>query len=171
MILLRLSPLIPYNALDYMSGITAIPFWAYTVALIGLLPGTVSLCIVGASASSLTDTSSAENMTLKITTIVLGVVFAAGGIFLVSYYSQRELERVSINHTLSITNINADFVPLLIPSLQIDKRSWQKTAPARNYLQYKMTMTNTLPAMLTWLMAIGMKQSKRDLFMRLEVHQ
>lgn len=95
MILLRLSPLIPYNALDYMSGITAIPLWAYTLALIGLLPGTVALCIIGASASSLTDGSGTENMTLKIVTIVLGVVFAAGGVFVASYYSKRELERVS----------------------------------------------------------------------------
>ena len=100
MVLLRLSPLIPYNALDYMSGITAIPLWSYAVALIGLLPGTVSLCIVGASASSLTDASSSENLTLKIVTIVLGVVFAASGVFLVSYYSQRELERVSVARCL-----------------------------------------------------------------------
>jgi hypothetical protein len=114
MVLLRLSPLIPYNALDYMSGITAIPLWAYTVALIGLLPGTVSLCIVGASASSLTDTSSAENLTLKIVTIVLGVVFAAGGIFLVSYYSQRELERVSVPSCL--VNIHHCQLPVLVCS-------------------------------------------------------
>lgn len=97
MVLLRLSPLIPYNALDYMSGITAIPLWAYTVALVGILPGSISLCFIGASASSLTDNSATENKTLKIVTIVAGVGFAAGGVFVASYYSKRELERVSIS--------------------------------------------------------------------------
>ena len=95
MVLLRLSPLIPYNALDYMSGITAIPLWSYTVAMLGMLPGAVSLCFIGASASSLTDNSATENRTLKIVTIVAGVGFAAGGVFVASYYSKRELERVS----------------------------------------------------------------------------
>ena len=82
MILLRLSPLIPYNALDYMSGITAIPLWAYSLALIGLLPGTISLCIIGASASSITDGSASENKVLQIVTVVAGVFFAASGVFL-----------------------------------------------------------------------------------------
>jgi uncharacterized membrane protein YdjX (TVP38/TMEM64 family) len=95
MVLLRLSPLIPYNALDYMSGITAIPLWSYTVAMLGMLPGAVSLCFIGASASSLTDNSATENRTLKIVTIIAGVGFAAGGVFVASYYSKRELERVS----------------------------------------------------------------------------
>lgn len=95
MILLRLSPLIPYNALDYMSGITAIPLWAYSLALIGLLPGTISLCVIGARASSITDDSMSENKTLRLVTIVAGVVFAASGVFVASYFSKRELDRVS----------------------------------------------------------------------------
>ena len=94
MLLLRLSPLIPYNALDYLSGITAIPLWAYSLALVGLLPGAVTLCFIGARASSLTDGSASDNMTLKIMTLVAGVVFALGGILVASYYSKRELEKV-----------------------------------------------------------------------------
>lgn len=37
--LLRLSPIIPYNALNYIAGATAVSFRDYTLALIGLLPG------------------------------------------------------------------------------------------------------------------------------------
>ena len=37
--LLRLSPIIPYNALNYIAGATAVSFRDYTFALIGLLPG------------------------------------------------------------------------------------------------------------------------------------
>jgi uncharacterized membrane protein YdjX (TVP38/TMEM64 family) len=98
MILLRLSPLIPYNALDYMSGITAITLRDYTLALVALLPGSFMLSFVGASASSLADSTSTENgasRTVKIITIISGLVFGGTGIFAVSYYSKRELDRVS----------------------------------------------------------------------------
>ncbi|KAL3940908.1 MAG: hypothetical protein SGARI_000794 [Bacillariaceae sp.] len=52
MVLLRLSPLIPYNALDYMSGVTSLPLKDYSLALIALLPGALMLSFVGASAST-----------------------------------------------------------------------------------------------------------------------
>ena len=41
--LLRLSPIIPYNALNYIAGATAVSFRDYTLALIGLLPGEINL--------------------------------------------------------------------------------------------------------------------------------
>jgi uncharacterized membrane protein YdjX (TVP38/TMEM64 family) len=99
MILLRLSPLIPYNALDYMSGVTAIPLWAYSAALIGILPGTVMFCFVGASASSLADSGDSGNQTVKIITIAFGVTFAIIGVYVASYYSKLELDRVSTGRT------------------------------------------------------------------------
>lgn len=95
MILLRLSPLIPYNALDYMSGITAIPLWLYALAIVGMLPQAISLAFIGASASNLTDDSATENMTFNRASIVAGVVFAVGGVFVASYYSKQELDKVS----------------------------------------------------------------------------
>ena len=53
MVLLRLSPLIPYTALDYMSGLTSISFWSYALALVAILPGTIAFCFLGATASSI----------------------------------------------------------------------------------------------------------------------
>jgi uncharacterized membrane protein YdjX (TVP38/TMEM64 family) len=96
MVLLRLSPLIPYNALDYMSGVTSISFGSYALALIGILPGTIMFCFVGATASSLTDSASSTNMTVQIITMVMGVFFALCGVYVASYYSKRELDRVCL---------------------------------------------------------------------------
>jgi uncharacterized membrane protein YdjX (TVP38/TMEM64 family) len=46
--LLRLSPLIPFNASNYIYGITAVKFWPYVLASwIGMLPGTVLYVYLG----------------------------------------------------------------------------------------------------------------------------
>jgi len=94
MILLRLSPLIPFNALDYISGITSISLRNYAIALVALLPGALVLCVAGASASSLSDRTSTSSNTIKITSIVSGILFGGCGVYLASYYSKKELDRI-----------------------------------------------------------------------------
>lgn len=94
MILLRLSPLIPFNALDYLSGITSIPLRDYALALVGILPGALMLSFVGASASSLSESTSSGNQTLKIISIVSGLIFGGCGVYAASYYSKLELDRI-----------------------------------------------------------------------------
>jgi uncharacterized membrane protein YdjX (TVP38/TMEM64 family) len=92
MVLLRLSPLVPYNALDYLSGLTSISLWSYSLALVAILPGIVVFCFLGATASSIT--SGGDNKTVKNVTLVLGVIFAFVGVFVASYYSKLELDKV-----------------------------------------------------------------------------
>lgn len=101
MILLRLSPLVPFNALDYMSGVTSIPLRDYSLALIALLPGAFMLSFVGASASSLSDSTTSSNQTVKIITIVSGLVFGGCGLYAASYYSKLELDRILQDHSAS----------------------------------------------------------------------
>lgn len=99
MVLLRLSPLIPFNALDYISGITSISLRDYTIALIAILPGAIVLCIAGASAESLSDrTASTGNSTVETILIVLGLVLGCYGVYLASHHSKVELDRVSNCH-------------------------------------------------------------------------
>jgi len=113
MLLLRLSPLIPYNALDYISGVTSIPLWSYTVALIGMLPGTILFVALGATASTLTkdddtnplnppanpqptnnNNNAATQRLVDISALVGGLTFAISGVALASYYSKLELEKI-----------------------------------------------------------------------------
>jgi hypothetical protein len=96
MILLRLSPLIPYNALDYISGVTSIPLWDYSLALIGILPGTILFCFVGATASSLADGSldASGHRGLRLFALGFGLVSAFAGAYSASYYSKLELDKV-----------------------------------------------------------------------------
>lgn len=97
MVLLRLSPLIPYNALDYMSGILSISFWAYSVALLAILPGVVMFTFIGAIASSMVDgiKDAEENKVVRIFSMVFGITFAVLGFSVASYYSKLELDKVS----------------------------------------------------------------------------
>ena len=110
MVLLRLSPLIPYNALDYISGVTSISLRDYTIALVAILPGALMLCFFGASASSLSDrTSSTSSNTVKIVTIVSGILFGGCGVYMASYYSKLELDRVSL-FTIRCTRKRVQYV-------------------------------------------------------------
>ena len=53
-VLTRLSPLFPFNLLNYAFGITAVPFSHYLLASwIGMLPGTLMYVYIGSAAGSL----------------------------------------------------------------------------------------------------------------------
>ncbi|VEU43568.1 unnamed protein product [Pseudo-nitzschia multistriata] len=102
MVLLRLSPIFPFNALNYSMGITAIRFWDYVLACLGMLPGTIVYVFLGASAGSLAELGGDEdeteedddNKTVTIVVIVVGVVFGFLAVGLTSYYAKQELNKV-----------------------------------------------------------------------------
>lgn len=95
MTLLRLSPIIPFNAVNYIAGVTSISFLNYCIALFAILPGTILYVFLGASAGSLADSAnSGDNMTVTIVVIVVGAVFGIFAIVLTSIYARRELNKV-----------------------------------------------------------------------------
>jgi len=106
MILLRLSPLIPYNALDFMSGITSISIASYSIALLGVLPGVVLYTFIGATASTLGDHdgdgmtggSGGENQSplVRKISLVFGILFAALGVSVAAYHANKELKKVRV---------------------------------------------------------------------------
>ena len=90
LLLLRLSPLIPFNALDYLSGVTSVSTKHYALALLGIVPGTIAFCAVGATASSVTAGQSKGSWGI----LVVGVALALAGVGVASYYSKQELDRI-----------------------------------------------------------------------------
>lgn len=55
-LLTRLSPVFPFNLLNYAFGLTQVPFWKYALASwIGMLPGTVMYVYFGTGLRSLAD--------------------------------------------------------------------------------------------------------------------
>jgi len=94
-ILLRLSPLVPYNAFNYVCGVTSVSFRDYAIGMFGILPGTFLYVLLGSSAGSLVDSSSSgDNSTVRIVSIVVGVVFAILGVYATTYYAKKELNKI-----------------------------------------------------------------------------
>jgi uncharacterized membrane protein YdjX (TVP38/TMEM64 family) len=60
-LLTRLSPVFPFNLLNYAYGLTAVPFRTYLLASwIGMLPGTIMYVYLGSAANSLATLLSGE---------------------------------------------------------------------------------------------------------------
>mmetsp|Transcript_13363 Transcript_13363/g.25365 ORF Transcript_13363/g.25365 Transcript_13363/m.25365 type:complete len:281 (-) Transcript_13363:94-936(-) len=96
MALLRLSPIIPFNVLNYIAGVTAIGFWQYMWAMFAILPGTILYVFLGASAGSLADSAnSGDNSTITIVVVVVGIMFGVLAVALTSYYARQELRKVT----------------------------------------------------------------------------
>ena len=93
-LLLRLSPIIPFNAINYIGGFTSIKLSHYTLALFGILPGTVLYCFIGATAGSLTESENAVSGPVAIAAIVVGIIFGLIAVFVVSYYAKKEFNRI-----------------------------------------------------------------------------
>lgn len=93
MALLRLSPIIPFNAINYISGITSISLLSYSLANIAIIPGTVLFVFVGASTACIAN-NMGNGTTVTIVAFVIGAVFALIAIFLTSLYARRELNKI-----------------------------------------------------------------------------
>ena len=65
MFLLRLSPLIPYNLLNYVLGVYPVTLYQFQIANFGMLPGIIAYVYVGTAVSSfgaLFQTNSEESI-------------------------------------------------------------------------------------------------------------
>ena len=95
--LLRLSPLVPFNVINYIAGVTSVSFRDYAISLFAILPGTILFVFLGASAGSLTEsaTSGGDNSTITIIVAVVGAVFGILAIVMTARYAKRELQRVT----------------------------------------------------------------------------
>ncbi|MEM9291520.1 MAG: TVP38/TMEM64 family protein [Acidobacteriota bacterium] len=51
--LMRLSPIFPFNLLNYSLGLTSVPFLSYVLACVGMIPGTFLYVYYGATAGNL----------------------------------------------------------------------------------------------------------------------
>ena len=99
-ILLRLSPIAPWNILNYALSVTAVPLMAYTVASsLAILPYLVLFVYLGSMARSLADifTGTAGKLDTS-TTIIMGVVSCTAMVGIVWYTTH--VSRQAVNDAL-----------------------------------------------------------------------
>ena len=90
MILLRLSPLVPFNALNYIMSSTNIPTKSYVVGLLGMIPGTVAFVILGASIHGAAD-AGVQGQSVNTVLFVVGGACAFLAVIVVSYFAKKKL--------------------------------------------------------------------------------
>ena len=94
---MRLSPLIPFNALNYAAGTLSITFRDYLLSCFGMLPGIVSFVFLGTGMRSMSEASQGDDQgdaVLDLVMWVAGALFAIMAVVAVSKAAKRELNLV-----------------------------------------------------------------------------
>jgi uncharacterized membrane protein YdjX (TVP38/TMEM64 family) len=106
MLLMRLSPLVPFNALNYGAGVMSVTHRDYIIACVGMLPGIVAFVYLGAGMESVSSAAGsdvaegehsggqAKDPTTDIVMWVVGVLFAILAVAAVSKAAKKELNLV-----------------------------------------------------------------------------
>lgn len=98
-LLLRLSPLIPFNAFNYFMGLTGVSFKAYNLAHIGMLPGTMAYCFIGGTIGAIgSSAGSGFDNPLVLTFTIVGTVIAIAGMVYISYVAKKEFNKIAEQH-------------------------------------------------------------------------
>ena len=95
-LLTRLSPIFPFNLLNYAYGLTKVKFWKYAVASwLGMLPGTVMFVYFGTAARSLTEIAAGDSQDQLTTRIflVLGLIVAIAVVVFVTHVARKALHQ------------------------------------------------------------------------------
>lgn len=95
MLLLRLCPVIPFNGLNYIGGITSCSLEEYTQALVGILPITLLWTTVGASADKITEreTDDFAEKVFLVFLLFFGMLCGIAGLARVYRYAREELRQ------------------------------------------------------------------------------
>ena len=95
-LLTRLSPIFPFNFLNYAYGLTKVKFWKYAVASwAGMLPGTVMFVYFGTAARSLTEIAAGGSQDKSATRIflLLGLIMAIVVVVFVTHVARKALQQ------------------------------------------------------------------------------
>ena len=92
-LLLRLCPLVPFNAFNYAMGITAVSFFHFALGGVGMIPGTIVYVFVGTTLGSITQAATGDYSggTGALIMLIVGSVLACVAIVWVSIVVKRYL--------------------------------------------------------------------------------
>jgi len=84
--LMRLCPLVPFNAFNFVMGVTSVQFWSYALGGLGMIPGTAVYVFIGTTISNIVDVASGDSeiTTLEIILLIVGTILAFVGIVFIT---------------------------------------------------------------------------------------
>ncbi len=92
--MLRLSPVFPFVALNYLLGLTAVPFWRYVGASwLGMIPGTFLYVYLGHAGRAGLETAAGGADALRTTYTVVGLLVTLAVTIYVTRLARRALRR------------------------------------------------------------------------------
>ena len=95
MLLMRLSPLIPFNAFNYLAGVLQVTTRSYCLGLFGMVPGTVAFVYLGSGMEDVAGggKKGGEGQIVDIVVWVVGSLFGILGMIMVSRAAKKELRK------------------------------------------------------------------------------
>jgi uncharacterized membrane protein YdjX (TVP38/TMEM64 family) len=103
-LLTRLSPIFPFNLLNYAYGLTSVSLWQFVAASwIGMLPGTVLYVYLGSALKSLAEvaTGSSDGETLRTVFFGVGLVMTLVATAVIMRVASRALNEAVASHAPS----------------------------------------------------------------------
>jgi uncharacterized membrane protein YdjX (TVP38/TMEM64 family) len=102
-LLLRLSPLIPFNMGNYLYGLTAIRFWPYVLASwVGVLPGNLLFVYLGAAGKASLQAVTSQRVShtpLEMTFLASGLVATVIATWYVSRIARKALRKARVGRS------------------------------------------------------------------------
>ena len=94
-VLLRLCPLIPFNAFNYIMGVTSVHFKDYAIGGLGMIPGTIVYVFVGTTIGNIADAASGEfeGGTITLVLLIVGTILAFAAIVYITIVVKRYLNK------------------------------------------------------------------------------
>lgn len=95
-ILLRLSPLIPFNIFNYGMGVTGIKLTHYAIGGVGMIPGVVVYVYFGSALSSVSDAIAGDfdGGWLNLVLIIGGSILALIAVIVVSCFIKKAIQKI-----------------------------------------------------------------------------
>lgn len=94
-LLTRLSPVFPFNLLNYAFGITGVSFKDYVIGSVGMIPGTIMYVYIGYLVGNLALIGSQQpnNLTIQWVMRFIGLVATVGVTVYITYIAKRALDQ------------------------------------------------------------------------------
>jgi len=89
-LLIRLSPIMPFNVMNYVFGVTELSNYQYLIGNLGILPGTISYVYLGAVLGTTVDSSNPVLLTF----LIIGAVLTLVLVIFLSWKAKKKLNQL-----------------------------------------------------------------------------